>query len=409
MARIPVLFRFSLYGFLKNQQYYDPFIILAFREKGLSFFMIGLLMAFRDIFINIFEIPSGAIADLYGRRISMILSFVAYIISFLIFGGCRVVWLLFAAMYFFAIGEAFRTGTHKAMIFTWLRNNDRLADRTKTYGYTRSWSKIGSAVSVVVATALVFYTGNYSAIFYWCIIPYVLNIINFMGYPKEVDIERDKKVSMVVIVRHLWDSFVQMFHEKDLRRLLIEDIGFEGTFNTVKDYLQPILKSAAVALPILVFLNTQKRSAILIGIVYCILYILSSIASRRAHELVERAGGEEQAARWLWCMNLIMFGILTPLLYTGHYLGASGCFVLMAILQNFWRPVIITRIDHHSKEESGATILSIESQSRTFFNMLMAPVLGMIVDHLGFGPIGVLGLMITLLVMVMGKRSILEK
>ena len=27
---IPMLFRFSLYGFLKNQQYYQPFIILAF-------------------------------------------------------------------------------------------------------------------------------------------------------------------------------------------------------------------------------------------------------------------------------------------------------------------------------------------------------------------------------------------
>jgi hypothetical protein len=31
-----MLFRFSLYGFLKNQQYYDPFLILAFLDKGLS-------------------------------------------------------------------------------------------------------------------------------------------------------------------------------------------------------------------------------------------------------------------------------------------------------------------------------------------------------------------------------------
>ena len=32
-----MLFRFCLYGFLKNQQYYEPFLILVFREKGLSF------------------------------------------------------------------------------------------------------------------------------------------------------------------------------------------------------------------------------------------------------------------------------------------------------------------------------------------------------------------------------------
>ena len=35
-----MLFRFSLYGFLKNQRYYDLSLILAFLGKGLSFFQI---------------------------------------------------------------------------------------------------------------------------------------------------------------------------------------------------------------------------------------------------------------------------------------------------------------------------------------------------------------------------------
>ena len=58
-----MLFRFCLYGFLKNQQYYDPFLILAFRQKGLSFGMIGVLIGFRAICINLTEIPAGAVAD----------------------------------------------------------------------------------------------------------------------------------------------------------------------------------------------------------------------------------------------------------------------------------------------------------------------------------------------------------
>ena len=43
-----MLRRFSLYGFLKNQQYYDYFLLLAFRQMGLSFFLIGVLIAFRQ-------------------------------------------------------------------------------------------------------------------------------------------------------------------------------------------------------------------------------------------------------------------------------------------------------------------------------------------------------------------------
>ena len=41
-----MIFRFSLYGLLKNQRYFEPFLILVFLEKGLTFFQIGLLVAF---------------------------------------------------------------------------------------------------------------------------------------------------------------------------------------------------------------------------------------------------------------------------------------------------------------------------------------------------------------------------
>ncbi|TFH33821.1 MAG: MFS transporter, partial [Dehalococcoidia bacterium] len=70
-----MLWRFSLYGFLKNQRYFEPFIILFFLQRGLSFTQIGFLIGFRELFINLAEIPSGAIADLFGRRRCMMLSF----------------------------------------------------------------------------------------------------------------------------------------------------------------------------------------------------------------------------------------------------------------------------------------------------------------------------------------------
>ena len=91
-----MIFRFSLYGLLKNQRYFEPFLILVFLEKGLTFFQIGLLVAFREVAINLFEIPSGAVADLWGRRRAMIVSFSAYIASFVIFALARDLPMLFA-------------------------------------------------------------------------------------------------------------------------------------------------------------------------------------------------------------------------------------------------------------------------------------------------------------------------
>ena len=92
----------------------------------------------------------------------MILSFCAYIVSFLIFGLSASVPLLFVAMLLFAVGESFREGTHKAMIFTWLRIHGRLDERTRVYGFTRSWSQIGSAVSVVLAALFVIAGDGYA-------------------------------------------------------------------------------------------------------------------------------------------------------------------------------------------------------------------------------------------------------
>jgi MFS family permease len=386
-----MLLRFSLYGFLKNQQYYDPFFILAFLEKGLSFFQIGLLIGFREICINLFEIPSGAVADMYGRRRAMMLSMGAYIVAFSLFGLSQSLGFLFLAMLCFSIGEAFRTGTHKAMIFEWLRSENRTHEKTKVYGYTRSWAKVGSAVSVVIAAILVFYTGRYSYIFWFSIPPYVLNVINFLGYPQYLDGTPTKEFSLKQTALTLWTTLQESARNMALRRLFFETMGFEGTYKVTKDYLQPILKQVAVSLPIFLWLSADKRSAILVGIVYLLTYLLSMAASRNSHRFSESMGGEHEAATVSWKISVMMFLVLVPALVFRLNALAILVFVTLEIVQNFWRPVQVTRFDTYADTRKGATILSIDSQAKSAFAMIAAPLLGFAVDSFGFWIVGALG------------------
>lgn len=418
-----MLKRFSLYGFLKNQQYYDPFLWLAFLQMGLNYTMIGLLIAFREVAVNIMEIPTGAIADLCGRRKSMIFSFLGYIISFVVFGFTglaamegrishgMLLPLLFGAMIFFAVGEALRTGTHKAMIFTWLRIQGRTAERTKVYGYTRSWSKIGSAVSVVLASIFVFATSNFIYVFFFSIIPYVLNIINFLGYSPEVDGDIKKSATIREIITHLKEALVVSVKRSSLRRLIFESMGFEGFFKAAKDYLQPILKATALPVTAVLFagltLSEEQKSVVLIGPVYFVLFILSAIASRKAHVLVDRHGHEDATAKCLWMAAVLIFLALLPAMYFSvHWIMIIG-FIALYIVQNLWRPVLISRFDVHSDEAKGATVLSIESQAKSIATMIIAPLLGFTVDMVKVGgpvgaaggefwPVGVIGLILAL-------------
>jgi MFS family permease len=120
-----MLFRFSLYGFLKNQTYFEPFLVLIFLDKGLSFFQIGLIVALREVVANVMDIPSSALADLYGRRRCMVASFVVYIVSFMVLAFGTEFWHILVGILFFGGGDAFRGGTHKAMILDWLLSQGR--------------------------------------------------------------------------------------------------------------------------------------------------------------------------------------------------------------------------------------------------------------------------------------------
>ncbi|WP_168203609.1 MFS transporter [Oceanispirochaeta crateris] len=421
--------RFSLYGFLKNQKYYEPFILLAFLQMGLSYTLIGFLIAFREFMVNLMEIPSGAIADVWGRRRSMILSFFAYIIHFALIGFAgtfavngRIPYplllvFLFVSMVFFAVGDAFRTGTHKAMIFTWLRLQGRIDSKTEVYGYTRSWSQVGSAVSVLIACSFVYFSNSYVQIFYFSIIPYVLNIINFTTYPKELDGDVKDTVNFNRIMTHIKESFVVIFRRKSLRRLILESMGYEGFFKSIKDYLQPILQQASLPVITLLFaglaMSREQQSVILIGPVYFLLYMLSAGASKQAHKLVNKIGSEDASARVLWLGMFLLMILLIPGMFLNIYWLMIAGFIAYYVIQNLWTPVFISRLDAHSSESQGATVMSIQSQSKSIATMVIAPITGLAVDFIKvkeiglseFWPLAVFGAIISGLFLIGTRNS----
>ncbi|MBI2424241.1 MAG: MFS transporter [Candidatus Hydrogenedentes bacterium] len=399
-----MLFRFSLYGFLKNQQYYEPFFILALQEKGLSFFQIGLLIAIRSVCTNVMELPSGAAADSYGRRLCMGVCFSGYILSFLVFGAGATFWHMALAMALFAIGEAFRTGTHKAMIFDWLRAQGRESERTRIYGYTRSWSKLGSALSAIVAAGLVLTLHHYSYVFWLCVIPYALNMINVLTYPAAVECTRPATGEGGALST-LMHALREGWHNRKQRRLFLESMGFEGMFEIGKDYLQPVLKSAALSLPVLLYLEDKQRTAILVGIVYTVLFLLASAASRQSHRVAAHYGGDEdRAARLLWRVAFLSYLLLIPSLFWNWHVSSIVFFVVLYAIQNLWRPALMARLDECSDASTGATTLSIESQAQSLFTMAGAPLLGYCVDRAGLWPVGVLGAALALLALLSRRR-----
>ena len=401
--KLKPLTKFSLYGFLKNQRYFEPFIILAFLAKDFSFFQIGILIGFREICANLLEIPTGAIADALGRKRTMIASHFGYIIAFLLLGYAGTYYLFFPGMFAFSIGEAFRTGTHKAIIFQWMKKEGIAEQKTKIYGHTRFYSKLGSAVSAWIAASFLLCLDNYSWAFYLSAIPIFLNIINFISYPDYVDGDAKKGASAGEVFRHLIYGLRVCAFKKKLRQLLIESTTFEGIYKSTKDYLQPVVQAFVVSLPIMENFSDKKRVIILIAIIYSVLHFLSAKASKQAAWFEAKFKNTDKALNTLWCFLIIMFAVMLCGLKVNPVLSIIA-FVVLAVLQNLWRPIMISQVADQAKQKYMSTVLSTESQCKNLFTAILAPVIGYFADNLSndckFVPVAITGLVLGCLVLL---------
>ena len=380
-------FKFCTYGFLKNLRLFEPFLILFFLEAGLSFLEIGMLYSVREIMRNLLEMPAGILADALGRRRTMMNSFAFYIISFLTFYFAHSYKLLMTAMVFYALGDAFRTGTHKAMIFDYLKIKGWQDQKVYYYGHTRSWSQLGSALSAVIAGVLVFFSGHYRLIFIFSTIPYILDLINIASYPKALDGNRAKlsKKELIqsfgVVMRDFWESFTKMRTLKALVNLSMHS----GFYRSIKDYLQELIKVMALSLPLMLAYTDKQRAAVLVGIIYFFIFILSSRVSRFSGKFAHYFKHLSTPLNFSMLLSLL-FGVTSGLFYAWGFTGFSIVFfVLIFLMQNLRMPMGISYVTEIIDKDILATVLSAESQTHSIIAAVLAPLLGYLADLYGVG------------------------
>ncbi len=380
-------YKFCAYGFLKNLRFFEPFLILFFLENGQSFFQIGILYAVREIVRNIFEIPAGMLADAYGRRRTMIVSFTFYIISFLLFFFSDKFALFIMAMCVFSFGEAFRTGTHKAMIFEYLKIKGWLHNKVDYYGHTRSWSQIGSAISALLAGLIVLTSGRYDLIFIYSAIPYLLDLFLMLSYPKilDGDIRIIKKQGFGSIFKNVFKDFMSSFKDIQVLRAIANVSIFSGYFRALKDYLQPLLNAFAISIPLLLFLKDDQRTAVIVGLVYFIIYVLTSFSSRKSGYLAAKFDKLQKPLNLSLLIGLLA-GTISGALYLGNVLLLSIIFYIgIYIIENIRKPIGVAYVTEVLKKDVLATALSVESQVKTLFSVVIALLTGYLADQLGIG------------------------
>lgn len=396
-------FKFCAYGFLKNLRLYDAFLLIFFLENGITFSQIGVLYAAREIVINVAEIPSGIIADTYGRKSSLLGAFLLYIMAFVAFYFSHHFYWLLLAMAFIGIGDAFRSGTHKGMIMDYLRMNGWEAHKVAYYGHTRSWSQRGSAISALVAGIMVFYSGNYRIVYLIAILPYLLNFINIYTYPDAINYASKKKAKTRETFKSVLQNFAAAIQKKRVLGIMNSAALHSAYLKSIKDYVQPIMVNLALVIPILATIDAKRKSGLVIGICYFIIYLLTSQASQNAYKLVDL---KIKNVEMLTLLSGLVAGIIGGwLFYLEYWLFSLLFLVAIYIIENLRKPILTGVLADNVPNEILTSVISAQSFYQTVVTALIALSVGVLADYGGVGvALVVVSVFLFLMTVGLGRR-----
>ncbi len=417
----PLMWKFRLYGFFKNLRFFEPYLIIMLYDylsnsyqdtihfltgfyqvslkssfsspAGVSFILleIGLIFLVQEVFTYVFEIPSGIIADKFGKKNELLFCFVFYIAAFIFyFIGLSLSIKFFFVVFFGAIsyglGEAFRSGTHKAMILSWMDKKEYQEHKTFVYGRTRSWSLIGSTINGGISIVFILFVPNAQWVFLITIIPYILDFILIASYPSYMN---ERVATDTSLFKEFGKGFKDIFtamKSSRMRKGIFSSSSYDAVYKSLKDYIQPILKIYIVVVLLNVGLKSDLKISeddiikIILGVMYSIFYLLSSVSSLNAYRIKKLFKKSKFAMDILFyifagilLLNALFIHLQLPIIVVILYL-------VIYILENIRRPICVDYLGDIIKKEQRATMLSVEAQIKSILVFIFAPLFGLIAD-----------------------------
>ena len=147
--------------------------------------------------------------------------------------------ILVVAQTLFGVGEAFRTGTHKAIMLDWVDQTPDAPGATRVIGTTRFWSKLAAGVSAILGGILLWQTGTFLWLFILATVPALCGVVLALSYPAWLDGEYTRQRGTPPLP---WKTrLLNLRGLPGMTTLALFSIVFESHIKVAQHYIQPLL------------------------------------------------------------------------------------------------------------------------------------------------------------------------
>jgi len=353
-----------LYTLLGNIDLTRGIWMIYLADKGMSLTQLGLLETVFHITSFLMEVPTGAVADIFGRRASRIIGRVMSLLSVVILLAADD-FLWFAVSFVFtALSYNLESGAGDALIY----------DSLKEIGEEDRYMKISGSKEVFYQAA---------------------GIVSFLagGYMAARSYGTAFAITIAVGAAALLQSF--SFKEPSLGRKPEDGIRENVFVKQLKDSIgvvkgNPRIVSLIVFTEIILtfctcifyylqnFMKADGYNEAAIGAVYAATYVASALVAPQVHR-IERVIKEQGILLFIPFITVAsLWGIA---LSTYHFIF----FIVLMLTEEVVYVAMSDYINRIIPSENRATILSFSSMVFSFFMITVFPVVGMLGDAYSLG------------------------
>lgn len=372
------------YTVFANLLILGPIITLYYLARGLSYTQILSLQAISAVTIVLLEVPTGAVADLLGRKKSILLGACTMAISIFLYGlGTN--FLVFAmAEILFAIGASFKSGADTALLYDSLLKLNRESEFKDVISRGSFYALLAQVPGSIVSSILfersialpLFISAGFIAVSFLI----ALRFQEIEVYEKHERPNYFKQItkSTHTLITHPKIRSIVFFC---MVYLLFSRAGFWMT--------QPYLK--ALHFPIRYF-----------GLLFAGLNLIAAFSSRWTPQYLQLSKG--------WSLIGLM-GILL-ISFFGLWRLQSWWGILFLSLQQIarglYRPTTQKFINKHIPSKERATVLSLQSMLQNLTVAILFPMIGAVMDRTNIFAVHAT-LFATLLVSAAIMRTVLKR
>ncbi len=348
---IPILY---LDGFISGLYFFLPVLALYLQQNLFTPANVALVFSIQALGILVFEVPTGAIADLFGRRNTLLLSSITAFLSLipLYIGGGIEVFALYAILN--ALAMSLSSGTDVAIIFDTLKNERKESQYKKVVGILASCWPFGAAIGSIVGgyMAAVSMKLPFLAAFVPAFICIMLKLM--LVEPKY---EKEKHRS---IPHHMSESLKLVFGNRQISILICSGFVLWGISETLHNLSSLFIDSKGIPLEFF-------------GYIFAAMFAFSAIGHYFSHDLSKRIGNK----------NTLLFSALISsifLIVSTMVFGFAFAmlFSIRGIFFGLRNPVLSHMLNLEVPSSKRATMHSISSMASNVGFAIFSVIIGIL-------------------------------